>query len=114
MAKDTKVPYSLFYYCKESELRSEHKRRPNNILVLDNEQKFLTHDANRPRKLVCFGQIEGIGCLKDPVKSAEINWEKIRALHSHNIDIFFNHLKSESLKAKEKKVNEPMLWSSES
>lgn len=114
MAKDNKAPFSLFYYCKESELHSEHKRRPNNIIVLDTEQKFITHNANCPTKLICFGQIEGIGCLKNPVKSADINWEKIRALHSHNIDIFFNHLKSESLKAKEKDKNEPMLWSSES
>lgn len=81
--------------------------------MLDTAQKYLKYDPKQPYSIVSFGQVEGISTLQYPLKSAEINLERIQALHTQNIDVFFNYAEKKDEKAT-KKSNRPELWSSES
>lgn len=79
--------------------------------MLDTVQKYLKYDPKYPYNIVSFGQVEGISTLQYPLKSTEINIERIQALQTQNLEVFFNYAEKKDDKAA-KKSNRPELWSS--
>ena len=68
-AEDKKHPWSLFFYCRNINLNPRQKKKLNNIIVVDKDQKMLKYDTQRKTHFVNFGEMEETSSLQFPLNS---------------------------------------------
>lgn len=73
-SEDKKVPWSLFYYCRNTNLNPNSKKRLNNIIKVDNKQALLAFNEDRKSSFVNFGEMEGVNCLQYPINRKDIDY----------------------------------------
>jgi hypothetical protein len=77
---EAKLPWSLFYYCRNMNLNPNPKKKKINLARYDADQLLLNYDTSKKSSLICFGDMEGIFTLQKPLDRKDIDYGKIKKL----------------------------------